>query len=147
LRKVAVPEGARLACEVGAVRIGVAVCDRDGLVATPREAIPAGPHAPAQVAAEADAVGAVEIVVGLPISLDGSRGAAVVAVEAWIALLQEQTRIPVTTFDERLTTVQAQRRIRETGRSTRQSRPIIDSMAAVILLEAYLERLSGGDRP
>lgn len=143
---MAVPDGVRLACDVGAVRIGIAVSDREGLVATPRNAIPAGPHAPAQVAAEAVAAGAVEIVVGLPINLDGTRGPAVEAVNAWIALLLQQTQIPVTTLDERLSTVQAQRRLRESGKSSRQSRSIVDSMAAAILLEAYLAQLRGGDR-
>jgi putative Holliday junction resolvase len=144
LGKVAVPDGIRLACDVGAVRIGIAVCDRGGLIASPRDPVPAGPHAPAQVAAHAAEIGAIEIIVGMPINLDGSRGASAEAVDRWVDQLREHTRIPITIVDERLSTVQAQRRLHEGGKNARQSRHLIDSMAAAILLEAHLHQLDGG---
>jgi putative Holliday junction resolvase len=141
---VAVPEGIRLACDVGAARIGIAVCDREGLIASPREPVLAGPEAPAFIAQQARDIGAVEIVIGMPINLDGSRGSAAREVETWVDQLRELTTIPIAVVDERFSTVQAQRRLHEGGKSTRQSRPLIDSMAAAILLESHLSQLDGG---
>lgn len=137
-------DGVRLACDVGAVRIGIAVCDPEGLLASPRPAIPADEHAVSRVAAEALAVNAVEIVVGMPMSLDGTSGPAAQRVQAWIQELTSATPCPVVTIDERLSTVQAQRRLHEGGKTARTSRSIIDSAAAAILLESYLDRLRGG---
>ena len=144
LRSVQVVSGVRLACDVGAARIGIAVCDRDGFLATARDAIPAGPQSAALVASAAAEIGAIEIVVGMPINLDGSRGKAAESIDAWVAELSDLTDIPIAIIDERLSTVQAQRRLHESGRTTRDSRSLIDSAAAAILLESHLDRLRGG---
>lgn len=130
---------ARLACDVGSVRIGVAVCDRDGILVSPRPAVPAGLDAPATIAELAAEIDAVEIVVGLPLQLDGAEGTAALGVRQWCDLLATKTGIPIVLFDERLTTTQAQRQFHDAGRNTRQSRPHIDSAAAVILLQSYLD--------
>ena len=130
---------ARLACDVGSVRIGIAVCDRDALLVTPRPAVPASADAQRVIADLAIEHGATEIVVGLPLRLDGTEGPAAIGAREWGDRLSELTDIPVVLVDERLTTVQAQRQFHDSGRNTRQSRPLIDSAAAVILLESYLD--------
>lgn len=130
---------ARLACDVGSARIGIAVCDRDALLVTPRPAVTASDDAQRAIVDMAAEHGAAEIVVGLPLRLDGTEGSAVAGVRDWCARLGELTEIPVVLVDERLTTVQAQRQFHDLGQNTRQSRPHIDSAAAVILLESYLD--------
>jgi len=138
------PEGALLACDPGDVRIGIAVSDQRGTLALPRDAIKAGDGAIEEVIAMAEELDAVEIIVGLPLSLDGSAGPAAQRVLAWTDELRARTSIPVQAIDERLTTVEAQRRLKTLGRSERQSRNIIDSQAAAVLLEYYLEQRRGG---
>jgi putative Holliday junction resolvase len=130
---------ARLACDVGTARIGIAVCDRDALLVSPRPAVIAGDDAQPTIAALAKDIGAMEIVVGLPLTLNGTEGVAATSVRQWCAGLGEHTSIPIVLVDERLTTVQAQRQFHEVGRNTRESRPHIDSASAVILLETYLD--------
>ena len=138
--------GVRLACDVGRARIGIARCDPQGLLATPMPAMAAGPTATASVADLVSQVHAVEVIVGLPLRLDGTAGPAVDLTQEWARALEEVLRsagqvIPVRLVDERLTTVQAQRGLHAAGRSTRSSRQRIDSASAVVLLQAYLDRL------
>lgn len=130
---------ARLACDVGTARIGIAVCDPQAILVSPRPAVAAGEGAHRMVAELADDIGAIEIVVGLPLTLEGTEGPAAEGVRRWCVDLGNQTNIPIVFVDERLTTVQAQRQFHETGRNTRESRPHIDSASAVILLETYLD--------
>ena len=136
--------GTRLACDVGSVRIGLAKSDPDGLIATPLEAVRAGDVE--ALLAVVDEIEPVEVIVGLPLSLDGSEGPAAARVRAWADDLATRTAIPVRLCDERLTTVQAQRGLHEAGRTTRSSRSVIDSASAVILLQAQLDagRAGGG---
>jgi putative holliday junction resolvase len=130
-----------LACDVGRARIGLARCDPDGLIVTPLDALAAGTQAVAQVAQMASDMGAVGIVVGYPISLDGTIGPAADFVESWMSELGAVWDRPIVRQDERLSTVQAQRRLHEAGRDTRQSRAAIDSASATVILEAYIDRL------
>ena len=81
-----------------------------------------------------------EIFVGLPKQLSGNEGEAVEKVQAFVAELQKQTALPIIYIDERLSTVGAQRRLRESGKSVKDSRHLIDSMAAVAILESGLTR-------
>lgn len=133
------PTGVRLACDVGSARIGIARCDPHGLLATPLEAVPAGPQAIAAVAAIVIETESVEIVVGLPLSMDGSEGPAAARARDWAAELSLATAVPIRLVDERLTTVQAQRGLHAAGRNTKTSRSVIDSASAVVLLQADLD--------
>lgn len=129
--------GVRLACDVGSVRVGLARSDPHGLLAVPLPAVRADdPDAVLRAIAEHEPI---EVLVGLPISLDGTEGAAAQGVRAWAEALQARTSVPVRLCDERLTTVEAQRGLHAAGRTTRSSRSVIDSAAAVILLQADLD--------
>jgi putative Holliday junction resolvase len=88
---------------------------------------------------------AIEIIVGLPISMSGALGPAAEYTQAWVDQLSAVTDIPIRLHDERLTTVQAQRGLHEAGRTTKSSRAVIDSASAVVLLQTCLdsERSSG----
>ena len=83
---------------------------------------------------------AIEVYVGLPLHLSGPEGAASASARAWAGVLAERTGVPVRLIDERLSTVQAQRGLHASGRSTRQSRSVIDSASAVIVLQSALDQ-------
>jgi putative Holliday junction resolvase len=82
---------------------------------------------------------AVDVYVGLPLHMSGQEGAASAAAREWAGALAERTTVPVRLIDERLSTVQAQRALHASGRSTRQSRSEIDSASAVMVLQSVLD--------
>jgi putative Holliday junction resolvase len=144
-----VRSGRRIGVDVGTVRVGVAVSDRDGLLATPvttlaRDADGAADQTQlAELAREHEAV---ELVVGLPRSLSGREGPAAVAARAYAESLAALVApLPVRLVDERLTTVSAQQHLRRSGVRERQGRGVVDQVAAVVILQHALdtERSSG----
>lgn len=142
--------GVRLGLDWGDARIGVAACDPEGLLAFPHATVAAGPTELARLRAIVAEVEPLEVVVGLPRSLDGREGPAAVKMrERASALAAELARgglvVPVRLVDERLSTVSASRRLREGGRRARQQRAVIDAAAAAEILERALavERSSG----
>ena len=137
--------GVRVALDVGSVRVGVARSDATGMLAVPLEAIHAGDAALDAVGAIVDEWEAIEVYVGLPLHLSGAEGASALKAREWATSLAERLDIPVRLLDERLSTVQAQRALHAGGRTTKQSRALIDSASAVMVLQAALdaERVSG----
>lgn len=126
----------------GTVRIGLATCDPEGILASPYGTIdqvrdlPAVRRQIARIVADED----VEVVVvGHPLSLDGSRGPAAQAVEAQAAALAEVLDVPVVLHDERLTTVTAHRLLAASGVDGRQRRRVVDRAAAAVLLQTWLD--------
>lgn len=97
------------------------------------------------VAQAASDVGAVELLVGLPLNMDGSRGPMAEAAESFAAALNRTTGLPVRLWDERLTTVAARRTMRETGLRARNREGSLDRMAAVLLLNNYLQAQDSAD--
>jgi putative Holliday junction resolvase len=145
--------GVRIGVDVGKARIGVARTDPHGMLATPVETVPrvtvdtgAEPGADIrrlhEIAAELDAL---EFVVGLPLSMSGGETASTQDARDIATLLAETGARPVRMIDERLSTVSAQAALHRSGRNTRSSRPVIDQVAAVILVQHALdsERASG----
>ena len=127
-----------LGVDVGSARIGLA--RSVGSLAMPMEAVPAGEGSAAAVAAVAAETHAAEIVIGLPLRMDGTEGPAAAAARAWAGELARVCPLPQRFVDERLTTKQAQRGLHAAGRDTRASRPVIDSASAVVLLQSCLDR-------
>lgn len=135
--------GRRLGIDVGAVRVGVASCDPDGLIATPLLTVPRDVDGGTDVAAIAALVAeheAVGVVVGLPRTLAGREGPAAQAARAFVAALEPALDVPVELTDERLTTVVATRQMRESGRKGRRQRAVVDQVAAVGILQGWLDR-------
>ena len=134
--------GRRLGVDVGSVRIGVAVSDPDGILATPVETVRrdrSGKHLRrlAQLAADLEAV---EVIVGLPRTLADRTGpSARDAIELAEELARRIAPTPVRLADERLTTVSAQRSLRAAGVSSREQRAVIDQAAAVAILQGWLD--------
>jgi putative Holliday junction resolvase len=137
--------GRVVALDLGSTRIGVAVSDSAGTLASPRPALVRSDRAADHraVVELVEETGARAVVVGLPRSLDGRLGpAARGALEEVHELEQvfEGTGVTVETIDERFTTVTASTRLAEAGRRGPSARAVIDSAAAAVLLQAWLER-------
>jgi putative Holliday junction resolvase len=132
--------GRRLGIDVGDVRIGVAVSDPDGILATPVETIPAGPGAIRRLAELVGEHEVLECVVGLPIGLSGREGPAVTKVRAFCTeLLTAIDPVPIRLFDERMSTMTADTMLRQSGRAGRTRRSVIDQAAATVILQTALD--------
>ena len=131
--------GRRIAFDYGDARIGVAICDPDGILATPLPFLDARkPKVIKDVVALFEEYEPIAIYLGKPKHLSGADGDSVAKVEVFASSIREVTATPIYFVDERLTTVDAQRKLREAGKSAKESRSLIDSMAAVAILEAGL---------
>jgi putative Holliday junction resolvase len=138
--------GRRLGVDVGTVRIGVAVSDPDGILATPVETVrrDRGAGHVRRLAALVDELGVVEVVVGLPRTLaDRAGSSADDAVAVAEALAGRIAPVPVRMADERLTTVSATRSLRESGVRAKEQRGMIDQAAAVAILQGWLDGRRG----
>lgn len=132
--------GVRLGIDVGDVRIGVARSDPSGLVATPVETVPRGEGDLARLHTLATEENAVELVVGLPVSLSGGEGPAAAKVREFAnALAAAVAPLPVRLCDERLSTVTAESVLRERGKKGQKRRAVVDQAAAVVILQNALE--------
>jgi putative Holliday junction resolvase len=131
--------GTRVGVDVGKVRIGVARSDPHGLLATPVETVQRGDGDIARILGIAAECDAIELIVGLPLSLAGTRTASTEDAVAFAQRLAGAADIPVRLVDERLSTVSAHSQMRASGRSTRQSRSVIDQAAAVIIVQHALD--------
>ncbi len=137
--------GVRIGLDPGSVRIGVAVSDEAGVLATPRDPLPGGPESLASVASLVQELRPLEIVIGIPLTMSGTEGPSAQKTRDWATRLAGHIDVDVRLVDERLSTVQAQRSYREQGRSTRATRDRVDSAAAAVVLQFALdaERSSG----
>ena len=131
-----------MALDYGTKAIGVAVSDELRLTARPLTTLRRQKVSDGQVAARVvELVVEYEIgllLVGLPLNMDGTRGAAVANVERFVAHLQALTDIPIQLIDERLTSREADERLREQGADARERKAKSDEYAALILLEDFL---------
>lgn len=137
--------GIRLGIDVGRARVGVARSDPDGLLAVPVETVPRKGAAVARIAALAAEYEAFEVLVGLPVSLSGADTPSTTDARRFAEEIAGAVGVPVRLVDERLSTVSAHGVLRQAGRSQRDSRSIVDQVAAVVLLQQALdvERQSG----
>jgi putative Holliday junction resolvase len=133
-----------LALDYGSQRIGLALSDPTGTLARPLPFLPA--KSDVKLAREIAGLAEKEkvdlILVGLPRQMNGSLGEAAAKVQAFAVALGHATTIPLQLVDERLSTVQASRQLQEAGKNTRAQRSRIDSEAAAVLLQSYLDAKS-----
>jgi len=137
-----------LGVDVGKVRVGVAICDPGGILATPLTtlardnsardgAIPTDISEIARLTAAHQAVG---VVVGLPVGLSGQEGPAAAGVREYVQLLAAAIRpVPIWLADERMSTVVAARRLTERGIRGKRQRAVVDQVAAVEILQGWLD--------
>ena len=140
--------GVRIGVDVGKVRIGVARSDPHGMLATPVETVARGRGDVERISAIAAELEASEIIVGLPLALSGGETASTGDARAFATVLSGALPYPVRLVDERLSTVSAHSAMRASGKSQKQSRSVIDQVAAVIILQHALDfERSGGNAP
>ncbi|HET9896399.1 MAG TPA: Holliday junction resolvase RuvX [Streptosporangiaceae bacterium] len=138
--------GKRLAIDVGSVRIGVASCDQGGVLATPLATVRRGRGDLDEISRLCGEHAAIEVIVGLPITLAGKAGTAAADARSFASALAARVApVPVRLMDERFTTTLAHSALRAGGRDGRDRRRCVDKAAAAMLLQSALdsERLSG----
>jgi len=131
----------------GQARIGVAISDEERSIAFPRETVPARGGVAEAARRVQQALSKDEIslaVVGLPLRLDGGEGEAARRARVFGETLGAALGVEVVYWDERLTTVAAERSLREMGRRGARQRAVVDQSAATILLQGYLDANKGG---
>jgi putative Holliday junction resolvase len=130
-----------LGVDFGRARIGVAVSDELGLLAHPVTTIPASRDAAQQINEIAREKNVERVVVGLPRHMNGSVGETAGEALAFAEKLRKLLPCEVVTWDERLTTIAANRALRDGGQKTRDSRSFVDQVAAQMILQGYLDGL------
>ncbi|AMG84571.1 MULTISPECIES: Holliday junction resolvase RuvX [Microbacterium] len=131
--------GVRLGIDVGRARVGVARSDPDGMLAVPVETVPRDERSLSRIAELAAEYEPLEIVVGLPVNMQGADTPSTVDAREFAAALQARSGVPVRLVDERLSTVSAHAALRSSGRSQKNSRSIVDQVAAVVLLQQAID--------
>jgi putative Holliday junction resolvase len=140
-----VRSGSRLGIDVGKVRIGVASSDPHGMLAFPVSTVKRGDGDVAAILLEVHERDVVEIVIGLPLSLSGRDSASTQDARDFAQRVAQASAIPVRMVDERLSTVSATRALQASGRNARSSRPVVDQVAAVIILQHALDAERTGE--
>ncbi len=134
--------------DFGLARIGIAISDEMHIIASPLHTIKAEKKSEKTVLKVISEIERYKteygseidtIVIGLPLMMDGSVGHIADEVKHFVELLKLQTDIPIVTWDERLTTVQAERSLRETQMTRKKRSKVVDAVAAVIILQNYLD--------
>lgn len=131
-----------LALDYGTKRIGVAVSDATGTLASPRPYIPTMAFMKIKAALrdliEKESIS--QIIIGMPRNMDGSYGPSAELVREFVEKLKTGgITTPIQMIDERLSTVQASRQLHDAGRNTRQQRELVDSASAAVLLQSHLD--------
>ncbi|GAA3645382.1 Holliday junction resolvase RuvX [Microbacterium marinilacus] len=131
--------GVRLGVDVGKARIGVARCDPDGMLAVPVETVPRDDRSIARLVELSTEHEPLEFVVGLPLNMRGEDTPSTTDAREFAARLAAAQSAPVRLVDERLSTVSAHGALRQSGRSQKASRSIVDQVAAVVLLQHAID--------
>jgi putative Holliday junction resolvase len=131
-----------LGIDFGRARIGLAISDELRLLAHPLETIPANKDSAKRIAEIVRERKIDKVVVGIPRHMSGELGAAANEALEFASKLRSLVPCEVETWDERLTTVAANRALRDAGKKTRQTRNIVDQVAAQMILQGYLDRQS-----
>ncbi len=128
-----------LGIDLGEARIGLAISDDLGMLAHPLETVSAKAN-PLQRILEVIAQNRVQtVILGLPRNMDGSYGPAAEKVKLFQEKLKAAAACKVILWDERLTTVAAQKSLHQAGKNTKQSRSVIDQVAAQLILQSWLD--------
>ena len=133
-----------LAIDHGTVRMGIAISDELKMIAQPLEFIPAEPFSGFldRIKFLLSEYEVELLLLGMPRNMDGSYGDASIKVKEFEAILKKSTTIPIKTFDERLTSVQANRVLTQGRVKKKKKRKNVDAMAAAILLQSYLDSIA-----
>ena len=131
--------GRRIAFDYGDVRTGVALCDPDGIIASPLTVLETRSKSfLKEIASLLEEHQPIQIFIGKPLNMSGAAGESAAKVDNFVSDIRSISSLPITLIDERLSTVSAQKRLKEAGVSSRDSKALIDAMAAVAILEQGL---------
>ena len=131
--------GRRIAFDYGDVRTGVALCDPDGIIASPLTVLETRSKSfLKEIASLLEEHQPIQIFIGKPLNMSGTSGESAAKVDDFVSEIKSISSLPITLIDERLSTVSAQKRLKEAGVSSRDSKALIDAMAAVSILEQGL---------
>lgn len=135
-----------LALDIGAARIGVAVTDPSGRIATPVETVAARPphEAAARIRALVDELDVGCVVVGWPVNLDGTEGHAVRRTQRFVTRLEGALDVPIERWDERMTTAVAERALIEGDVRRKARKQVIDQVAATLILQSWMQAQGSG---
>lgn len=134
--------GRLLGLDVGGKRIGVAVSDEGQIVSSPWGMVEQGPRAIEQIGKIAQEIGAIGIVAGLPTGLSGREGTQAAETRRFADTAGSALGLPLSYWDERLTSLQAERMLIEAGMRRKDRRAQIDALAASLMLQSYLDARS-----
>jgi len=139
-----------LGIDYGRRRIGLALSDEEGILASPLPTYVRGQSMKEDVVGLTSLIARHEvsaIVVGLPLNMDGSRGEMAYEAEAFANRIRQETGLPVDSFDERLTSSEAERVLLEADLPRRRRKALRDSLSAVLILQGHLDRRNWSSRP
>ena len=128
-----------LGVDWGEARIGLAVSDETGTIASPYKVIPNDADAAKAVVNAAAVTGAEEIVIGYPLTLTGAEGPAAERVRNFARDVQSRVSVPIKLVDERFTTKAAEAKLRAAGASADRIKKTADAAAAALILQTYLD--------
>ena len=131
--------GRRLGIDYGQARVGIAICDVDGMVATPLVTLKNDKSLFAKLSEVIDEHNIVGVYLGKPKHLSGVEGATVELVSGFAQRFVESFEIPITYVDERLTSGGAEKLLKAAGKNSKESRGLIDQLAAVAILELGMQ--------
>jgi putative Holliday junction resolvase len=129
-----------LGIDFGRARIGLSISDELRLLAHPLRTIPSDKDSPKKIAEIVRDRKIDKVVIGIPRHMSGEFGEAAKEALGFAAKLRMQLPCAIETWDERLTTVAAERALRDAGKKTRNTREVVDQVAAQMILQAYLDR-------
>lgn len=133
-----------LGIDFGSSRIGIAISDELGMLAHPLETVPNNASFLSRLRKIVLEKGVSRMVVGIPRNMDGSYGPAAEKAKLFLSELKSEFKeLQLIAWDERLTTMEAQRLLHAAGRDVKKSRPVIDQVAAQVLLQSYLDSVAG----
>ncbi|MBT8161384.1 MULTISPECIES: Holliday junction resolvase RuvX [Arthrobacter] len=143
----AYPRGTKLGVDVGTVRVGLAICDPDGILATPFKTVTRDAKKNSDVGyivRQVEELGAVQVFVGLPRTMKGEERASAAMASEYSELLADELQrrgmdVPINLVDERLTTVTAHRNLHEAGMSSKAHRKVVDQVAAAGILQHAID--------
>ena len=133
------PFGRRLGIDYGDARVGIAICDVDGLVATPLTTLNNDYKLFSRLENLIEENQITGIYLGKPMHLNGVEGSTQESVAAFSQRLQESIALPITYVDERMTTSFAERKLREMNKTARENKGLLDQLAAQAILQLGLE--------
>lgn len=128
-----------LGIDWGEARVGLAVSDETGTIASPYRVLPNDDELMANLVRAVADVGAMEIIIGYPLTLTGQEGPAADVVHEFALQLQKRVAVPLKFVDERLTTKAAEQAMREAGASAKKIKKTADAAAAAVILQTYLD--------